>query len=1698
MKLKTLRLWIILALCLGMLSFSSPAQSAPAYPGAPTAPLGPVIRTTVFHQLTNYPNESIYYNQDMPVLSHDGNRIAFINSGRATVINFDGSGLLEVDTIGDNIDISADGSKIVVASRSTLDIVNADGSGKLTLVQTDDANGVIFEICISGDGTIVYFLTRGPAFIGGTPLPRGVWAINADGSGLRQVVSADQVAAVLGLTADNISPFGSDNDSFLDTSHDGSHLVFAVYANAVNRNYMLTVHSDGSNLVHVGASNAGYMRNVGISGDGSKVAYEFQQAEGVQYFELSTFNFDGTGQTILTSSSGGVSEFFASYGGLIFTYDGTKLMDGGTGYVFNSDGSGVWELAPRIGNTNILYQGNTEMGCMSYDGTRFAWLGYLENAIHQLISAEITTSTGSAPTITNPSISPANILYDQGTPNLTLQAQVSVPAGGASTKVGGAIMIYNGIQNRFADLYMTNTGGSTYTFSGELYPPSSQPSTKGRQVVRVAADTIVDNKHHATQVEFEPFAIVDTLPANNSIAGRVTDTGAQPVLGVTVSAGAGGSAITDASGYYTITNVTDGSYTLTPSKAGYTFSPATRSISAPPNASGQDFTAAAVSTIHTTVFHQLTNYPSESLYYNQDMPVLSHDGNRIAFINSGRATVINFDGSGLLEVDTIGDNIDISADGSKIVVASRSTLDIVNADGSGKLTLVQTDDANGVIFEICISGDGTIVYFLTRGPAFIGGTPLPRGVWAINADGSGLRQVVSADQVAAVLGLTADNISPFGSDNDSFLDTSHDGSHLVFAVYANAVNRNYMLTVHSDGSNLVHVGASNAGYMRNVGISGDGSKVAYEFQQAEGVQYFELSTFNFDGTGQTILTSSSGGVSEFFASYGGLIFTYDGTKLMDGGTGYVFNSDGSGVWELAPRIGNTNILYQGNTEMGCMSYDGTRFAWLGYLENAIHQLISAEITTSTGSAPTITNPSISPANILYDQGTPNLTLQAQVSVPAGGASTKVGGAIMIYNGIQNRFADLYMTNTGGSTYTFSGELYPPSSQPSTKGRQVVRVAADTIVDNKHHATQVEFEPFAIVDTLPANNSIAGRVTDTGAQPVLGVTVSAGAGGSAITDASGYYTITNVTDGSYTLTPSKAGYTFTPTSLAATVPPNAAGKDFVAQQTGSNTVSGQVMNSSGSGLSGAVVTAESGANAVSGSNGSFTLTGLVAGTHTITVTLAGYTFAPATITVPPNVIDQTFTGYTLAPPTDLEAYAGVASISLEWTPSATPGVTGYNVYRSTSAGGPFTKITVSPITGDTWSDGDAALVKNTRYYYYLKSVYGADESAASNIASAMMGTVTLSIPDVKGAHNGSGTVPVNIDNATGMAICAMDVYINFAPATLAISEVQRTILTLNYSFAQNIVSDGVVKISLATAVCGTPLYGPGTLFNLVFSVPGAAGTVSPLTFDVASTDLYVNNDFYNATPLNLVNGSFTVQPGFVLGDLNGDGVVTTADATIALNIAVEKSPDYPPTAQQMVAGDVNGDKRINAADAALIMRIAAGLPVLPPPGVSMDPAQTLAPVDITIPSQEVARGRAFSLPVNISSAAGVSGAELVINFEPSALDLSAVRVSSLTTNFNLQWNESSPGVLRISLSPKVGYESGISSGSGALVTIDFTALDDAPLGSHSPVTLAAVRLNDTYSRNFETSALQTDITVHNGAITIKAASDWLVFLPLNLR
>jgi len=78
-----------------------------------------------------------------------------------------------------------------------------------------------------------------------------------------------------------------------------------------------------------------------------------------------------------------------------------------------------------------------------------------------------------------------------------------------------------------------------------------------------------------------------------------------------------------------------------------------------------------------------------------------------------------------------------------------------------------------------------------------------------------------------------------------------------------------------------------------------------------------------------------------------------------------------------------------------------------------------------------------------------------------------------------------------------------------------------------------------------------------------------------------------------------------------------------------------------------------------------------------------------------------------------------SVTLTWTPSASVGVTRYNIYRSSSKGGSYEKINIADVTGTSYVDSD--VLAGQTYYYVVTAVNQKGESRYSAEAHATVPT-----------------------------------------------------------------------------------------------------------------------------------------------------------------------------------------------------------------------------------------------------------------------------------------------------------------------------------------------------------------------------------------
>jgi hypothetical protein len=260
-------------------------------------------------------------------------------------------------------------------------------------------------------------------------------------------------------------------------------------------------------------------------------------------------------------------------------------------------------------------------------------------------------------------------------------------------------------------------------------------------------------------------------------------------------------------------------------------------------------------------------------------------------------------------------------------------------------------------------------------------------------------------------------------------------------------------------------------------------------------------------------------------------------------------------------------------------------------------------------------------------------------------------------------ATLYRTTSGGGTWTAVGSGLPtiPANTVVIDPRNLQRVFVGTdigvyesldsganfvpfsvgmpaglvisdleIDDSPHVLTAGTYGRGAWQTTLSSGSStysVSGSVTTSAGAAISGVSVSNGSS-SVSTNSSGAYTFTGLNNGTYTLTPSLSGYSFSPANRSVSVNgANVTGQSFTGTAAAATySVSGTITTSTGAAISGVSVSNGS-SSASTNSGGAYTFTGLNNGTYTLTPSLSGYSFSPATRSVSVNGANVTGQGFT---------------------------------------------------------------------------------------------------------------------------------------------------------------------------------------------------------------------------------------------------------------------------------------------------------------------------------------------------------------------------------------------------------------------------------------------------------------------------------------
>lgn len=461
--------------------------------------------------------------------------------------------------------------------------------------------------------------------------------------------------------------------------------------------------------------------------------------------------------------------------------------------------------------------------------------------------------------------------------------------------------------------------------------------------------------------------------------------------------------------------------------------------------------------------------------------------------------------------------------------------------------------------------------------------------------------------------------------------------------------------------------------------------------------------------------------------------------------------------------------------------------------------------------------------------------------------------------------------------------------------------------------------------------------------------------------------------------------------------------------------------------------------------------------------------------------------------DLSVASGYTAVQLQWNAYTHPQLAGYRIYRSNEGEDNWSVIDTT--TKTFYFDDSPELLVGETYCYGVAAISGAGATLAESSAKCVeFGGTALLIPTVYAVPGTEAVVPVRIGNAQGLQIAAGDIWIEYDSSVITFKDVSSTPMTADYiwSYQDEAISGNVRRVKIGTFnLEPNVLYGSGALFWLTFDVIGESGDSSAIDLrefisGVGGSTIYTPDNLSMPIALTLDDGVLEVGEGYALGDLNGNGVVETVDAYIALQIAIDK---IVPSAAQEAAGDVNGNGRIDTADATMIFHFAVHgeWPTVIEPLAVVQRSVSDA-VTLSLSNAKGDAGDEIVLTLKGTNLTNWAGGEFSIVYDAAMVDsIASVDGVGLGNDFVVDYNDDGVGSVQIAMMANTAV-----SGSGNLIQITLRLNKVATNGTTSNVAIASAQLNDLAGRDFETSALQTEIAEESGTITVEGIK---LFLPL---
>jgi len=405
---------------------------------------------------------------------------------------------------------------------------------------------------------------------------------------------------------------------------------------------------------------------------------------------------------------------------------------------------------------------------------------------------------------------------------------------------------------------------------------------------------------------------------------------------------------------------------------------------------------------------------------------------------------------------------------------------------------------------------------------------------------------------------------------------------------------------------------------------------------------------------------------------------------------------------------------------------------------------------------------------------------------------------------------------------------------------------------------------APTQTYSISGTVSGAVTSGVTMNLTGAKTA-----STTTGTGGTYTFSGLANGSYTVTPSLSGYSFSPASTNVTVNgANVSAINFTSTAVPTYSISGTVSGAVTSGVTMNLTGAKT-ASTTTGTGGTYTFSGLANGSYTVTPSLSGYTFSPASTAVTISNANQTninFTSTQNSGPTTLftDGFEGSG-----WSTAQVSGTAGaWTIVTSSS------HPSISAHGGTHWADFNSytsASGSQTRIY------------RSSGFSAGSYGTITLTFwmyhdtsyssdaDKVQAQVSTNGTTWTNV----GTAVNRYTGSTGWTQATVDLSAYSGQTVYLGFlgisAYGSDCYIDDVLVTGSGTGpttytVSGTITYNSAGLSGVTVSTTGASATTN-------SSGAY--------TLSGLANGTYTVTPslsGYTFSPTSQSVTVNGANVT----------------------------------------------------------------------------------------------------------------------------------------------------------------------------------------------------------------------------